>query len=104
MGWVACCGPKRDSFVTDPSPKCCNRVLSGNHSDGTLGRMLLRWLIVVVTLGLLAMPPPAAGASRGVRRHFASAFACRSGAAKVDGSLALRLIPAFRLRWSPGGV
>jgi hypothetical protein len=43
-------------------------------------------------------------AAAAARRRFAAGFACSAGAASVDGSLALRLIPTFALDWSLDGV
>jgi hypothetical protein len=59
----------------------------------------------VVPAGRVTIEPRLAlRAAAATSRRFASAFTCRSGVASLDGSLALRLIPTFRLDWSLDGV
>jgi hypothetical protein len=49
-------------------------------------------------------PGSLAAAAAPTGRHFAAGFACSSGIASVDGSLALRLTPTFALDWSLDGI
>jgi hypothetical protein len=45
-----------------------------------------------------------AAARRAGPQRFASAFACRSGVASLDGSLGVRLLPTFKLDWGLDGL
>jgi hypothetical protein len=85
------------------------RVVSWRRVAGsTLVAIKPASLLDAVPEGSISLGPASAGVARaaGARfRGFRSALNCSAGArAEVVGSLAVRLIPAFKLRWSLGGV
>src|SRR4051795_2826538 len=82
------------------------RVVAVRHGRGgtmlSVARARLGGAVPAGRISIERASPVAAAAA--TRRPFASAFACSSGVASVDGSLALRLTPTFKLDWSLDGV
>src|SRR5436190_4187862 len=72
---------------------------------GTLVSLKPARLADAVLAGHVSIEPRLGlGAAAAAWRRFGSVFTCRSGVASLDGSVALRLMPTFKLDWSTDGV